>query len=363
MVSLGGEWVFDMKRQRSPQTNPQITIVLSTYDRPDALNFTIQSVRAQTVDTWRLLVIGDACGPETEKVVQGFRDNRIAFVNLPERCGEQSGPNSVGLALADSDFVALLNHDDIWLPNHLEVGLRQLSDSRADLFVSRAAFSIKTPLESDRLTFTEISPPTRSLMEAFWRPFFYIEPASSWMLSQRAAKRLGPWQSSLETCRTPLESWFLRAWRLRMTLVSTDAITVVKPRMMHGYDEAIPGHEQIVAMALSEPTRLRELMQDDVRRSLEAGLSRPFIRPEAVAGSFDDVCRQKLTPFTAQLFRWTGYDVLAGISEKFNVHKGHVLRSALTRRTGENLVTRPDLDGLVANARQQLASVKSRSDD
>jgi glycosyltransferase involved in cell wall biosynthesis len=153
--------------------SPEITIVLSTYDRPDALQYTIESVQAQTIENWVLLVVGDACGPETEDVVAEFRDPRIKYVNLPERCGEQSGPNSVGLALADTDYIALLNHDDIWLPDHLEIGLDGLKRSSADLFVSRAAFSIKTPLETDRLTFTEISPPRRRLEEAFWRPFFY----------------------------------------------------------------------------------------------------------------------------------------------------------------------------------------------
>lgn len=338
--------------------SPEITIVLSTYDRPDALQYTIESVQAQTIENWVLLVVGDACGPETEDVVAEFRDPRIKYVNLPERCGEQSGPNSVGLALADTDYIALLNHDDIWLPDHLEIGLGGLKRTSADLFVSRAAFSIKTPLETDRLTFTEISPPKRRLEEAFWRPFFYIEPASSWMLTRRAARRLGAWMSSLETCRTPLESWFLKAWRLHMKLVDTDAITVVKSRMMHGYDEAIPGHSKIVSMALKEPSRLRDLMLDDVRRSIDAGCSRPFERPEAVEGSFEDECRNKLTPFQAQIFRWTGFDILTRISEKYEKQKGYVLRWALSRRTGEALGIRPEIDMLIENARQQLSAQK-----
>ena len=44
----------------------------------------------------------------------------IRWVNLASNTGHQWGPNSEGIRLADSDFIAYLGHDDLWAPNHLE---------------------------------------------------------------------------------------------------------------------------------------------------------------------------------------------------------------------------------------------------
>ncbi|MFB3056307.1 MAG: glycosyltransferase family 2 protein, partial [Ignavibacteriaceae bacterium] len=77
----------------------KVTIVISTYNRPDVLSVAIKSVILQTFSNWKILVIGDHCNQETEKAVTSFNDSRIHYINLPHRVGTQSGPNSVGIAL------------------------------------------------------------------------------------------------------------------------------------------------------------------------------------------------------------------------------------------------------------------------
>ena len=52
-------------------------------------------------------------------MVAAIADPRIRFWNLPERCGEQSGPTNAGCAAARGRIVALLNHDDLWAPDDL----------------------------------------------------------------------------------------------------------------------------------------------------------------------------------------------------------------------------------------------------
>ena len=64
----------------------KVAIVLPTYGRSYALECAIQSVLLQTYPHWHLLVIGDACGEETQKAIAPYlRDDRIRYVNLPWR--------------------------------------------------------------------------------------------------------------------------------------------------------------------------------------------------------------------------------------------------------------------------------------
>jgi glycosyltransferase involved in cell wall biosynthesis len=334
--------------------NPAVTIVLATYYRPDALADTIESVLAQTYTDWGLLVIGDACSPRTGELVNSFDDHRIRYVNLPERCGEQSGPNSVGLAMADSPFVALLNHDDLWFPDHLARAIGKLEASGRDLFSARAAFSIKTRLMADRLTFTEVSPVERSLGDVIWKSFFLFEPASSLVLTRRAVDRMESWRSSLDGCRTPLEDWLLRGWRRGVSLACGEQVTVVKPRMMQGYDERIPGNDVVLDSIINTPDDFRAQISEDVQRSVAAGLSRSFVRVRNDEDSFAGACSRKLNRKMALLYYVSGFDRLEVIARASGLSNGHVLRSTLQRRTGESLRARPPLDALIFSARTQL---------
>lgn len=91
---------------------PRVTVVVATYDRPALLVRALASVRAQRLSDWEALVIGDRCGPATGEALAAMGEPRVRYANLPARCGEQSIPNSVGVALARGDAVAFLNHDD-----------------------------------------------------------------------------------------------------------------------------------------------------------------------------------------------------------------------------------------------------------
>jgi glycosyltransferase involved in cell wall biosynthesis len=114
-------------------TSPLVSIVTATYNRSNVLALTLASVRWQTFRDWELWVVGDACTDDTERVVAAFGDARIHFVNLEQNVGEQSGPNNEGFRRSRGRYIAYLNHDDFWLPDHLETALRGIEETGADL--------------------------------------------------------------------------------------------------------------------------------------------------------------------------------------------------------------------------------------
>src|SRR5688572_30048995 len=115
----------------SNEKSPLVTVVIATYNRADTLKYAVESCLWQTFKDFEVWVVGDACTDHTEKVMQSFSDPRINWYNLPKNSGYQSKPNNEGIRRAKGKYIAYLNHDDIWLPNHLEVLVDKLEKTNA----------------------------------------------------------------------------------------------------------------------------------------------------------------------------------------------------------------------------------------
>jgi glycosyltransferase involved in cell wall biosynthesis len=100
---------------------PSVTAVIPTYNYAGVLAYSIASVLDQSFRDFELLVVGDGCTDDSERVATATGDPRVQWVNLSKNTGHQFGPNNEGLRRARGAIVAYLGHDDLWLPNHLEV--------------------------------------------------------------------------------------------------------------------------------------------------------------------------------------------------------------------------------------------------
>jgi glycosyltransferase involved in cell wall biosynthesis len=102
-----------------------IDVVVATYNRAGLLRGAIDSVLAQTVTDWRLVVVSDASTDDTADVVTGYGDPRVTFLECTPR-RRPGGPRNVGLGVSSSPYVAYLDDDDRFLPTHLETVLGTL---------------------------------------------------------------------------------------------------------------------------------------------------------------------------------------------------------------------------------------------
>ena len=120
---------------------PAVTVVIPTFDWSSVLRVAIGTVLAQRFADLELLVVGDGCTDDSADVVEAFArtDPRVRWIGLPSNAGTQAVPNRVGLAMARGDVVAYLGHDDLWLPDHLEVVVGALADDPAAAVVHTRA--------------------------------------------------------------------------------------------------------------------------------------------------------------------------------------------------------------------------------
>ncbi len=207
------------------QPRPAISVITATYNRSNVLRYSIESVLRSEFADWELLVIGDACTDDTEEVVASFGDNRIRFHNLTSNFGEQSGPNNEGFKLARGKYIAYLNHDDFYFPDHLDTCRQCLEKTNADLvFATTAAAARRTPEQlagNDwRFRLLGVSGSDR------YEPYVFA-PASSWLLQRSLVESIGPWRPAMECVIESSQDFLFRAVRAGKKLRSTHGVSVL----------------------------------------------------------------------------------------------------------------------------------------
>ena len=96
---------------------PLFSVVIPVYNRARKIGTAIESVRAQDVQSFEILVIDDGSSDEICQVMAGFDDPRIRFVRQAN--AGASAARNLGLDLARGSLVAFLDSDDVFLPGHL----------------------------------------------------------------------------------------------------------------------------------------------------------------------------------------------------------------------------------------------------
>lgn len=99
-------------------TDPLFSVVVPVYNRADILEHTINSVLSQTLQDFEIIVADDGSSDHPEEVVSRFKDERIRILHQ-ENAGGGAARN-LGILDARGQYIALLDSDDLFLPEKLE---------------------------------------------------------------------------------------------------------------------------------------------------------------------------------------------------------------------------------------------------
>ena len=98
--------------------NSLFSIIVALYNKADYIYDTLQSVLNQTYKNFEIIVIDDGSSDNSLEVVKGITDQHLKIISQ-DNSGVSSARNK-GIVIAKSQWVAFLDADDIWLPDHLE---------------------------------------------------------------------------------------------------------------------------------------------------------------------------------------------------------------------------------------------------
>jgi glycosyltransferase involved in cell wall biosynthesis len=103
---------------------PQVTVLMPVYNAMPFLPMAIESVLAQTLSAFELLVVDDGSTDDTCAYLESLRDDRIKILN---RTHEGLGATlNAGLALCNTEYIARMDGDDLIHPRRLEAQLEYL---------------------------------------------------------------------------------------------------------------------------------------------------------------------------------------------------------------------------------------------
>ena len=119
---------------------PRVSVVIPSYNHAGYVIEAIDSVRAQSLVEWELIVIDDGSTDGSPALVSAhlgaLRDERIRFY-LQANAGSHAAINR-GLAMARAPYVAILNSDDRFAPTRLERLLDLAAQHPGDLIAMTA---------------------------------------------------------------------------------------------------------------------------------------------------------------------------------------------------------------------------------
>lgn len=107
-----------------------VSIITPTYNCGKFIARTIDSVLAQTYINWEMVIVDDCSQDDTKEVVKGYmeKDSRIRYECLEINSGAAVA-RTRAMELAEGQYMAFLDSDDIWKPEKLEKQLRFMEDN------------------------------------------------------------------------------------------------------------------------------------------------------------------------------------------------------------------------------------------
>jgi glycosyltransferase involved in cell wall biosynthesis len=100
--------------------NPEVSVILPTYNRAHLIKRAIQSVLNQTYQNFEIIVVDDGSTDNTEEeVVRNLNNKKIRYIRHNENKGAASARNT-GIKVARGEFIAFQDSDDEWSINKLE---------------------------------------------------------------------------------------------------------------------------------------------------------------------------------------------------------------------------------------------------
>lgn len=110
------------------KTTPLVSVIVPTYNRPDTLKNTLESIASQTYKPIEVVVVNDA-GEDVSTIADLFQDRLgVKYLVHPENKGLAAARNTA-IRHASGEYIAYLDDDDLFYRDHIETLVTHLETS------------------------------------------------------------------------------------------------------------------------------------------------------------------------------------------------------------------------------------------
>lgn len=157
--------------------NPLVSVVIPAYNVAPYISETLESVFAQTFRNFEVIVVNDG-SPDTEEFERAIKPYLGRIRYLKQENQGASVARNTGVVVAEGDYIAFLDADDLWLPGYLEEQMAFIRSRGCDLACADATFFgnstneqrtymevlMKDAAPADDVTFLQLVDAQRSLI-------------------------------------------------------------------------------------------------------------------------------------------------------------------------------------------------------
>jgi glycosyltransferase involved in cell wall biosynthesis len=117
-----------------------ISVVIATFERPEACERALRSVLGQTDQPLEVLICDDGSSDETPERFGEWerRCEKVRYLRVPRNTRTPASARNLGIAHARGAWIAFLDDDDEWLATKLERQRAAIASGRADVIGTNA---------------------------------------------------------------------------------------------------------------------------------------------------------------------------------------------------------------------------------
>jgi len=139
---------------------PKVSVIIPAFNSEQFIEETINSILKQTYKDFEIIVVDDGSKDGTPEVLEKYKDNLVYVRKKNEGI---SLARNQGIKRARGEYIAFIDHDDLWLPEKLRKQVALLeSDKNIGLCYSDAYVIDENKKRNNRLF--EISPPQSGMV-------------------------------------------------------------------------------------------------------------------------------------------------------------------------------------------------------
>jgi glycosyltransferase involved in cell wall biosynthesis len=117
----------------------KVSVIIPVYNVEQYVAQTLESVLAQTYTNLEIIIVDDETPDRSIDICRRYADPRIQIIQQKNR--GLAGARNTGIRHATGDYIALLDSDDLWLPNKLQKQVEHLESSpQIGISFCRSAF-------------------------------------------------------------------------------------------------------------------------------------------------------------------------------------------------------------------------------
>ena len=229
---------------------PKVDIIIPAYNAARYLPAAIESVITQTFEDWRIVLVDDGSTDNTAEVVTPYIDRlgpKLLYVKQAN-AGLPAARNAA-IRNSSSEFLALLDADDVWLPCRLEESLKAF-ENRPQVGM---AYGFNSRIDTQG-TVIDTFANRQKYAEGRIAPYIYMRrvnlPCPTITFRRKCVDEVGPFDETMRATEDR-DMWLRIALRYEVALVpkllahyrtSPEAMTTDSDRMLKAQLQFIEKH-------------------------------------------------------------------------------------------------------------------------